>query len=281
MGYKGDHRSDTHMDPATHVERVKIMLKILLAEDNSINQKMASHILENQGHCVKVANHGRAVLDLLETESFDLILMDLQMPVMDGVAATQRIRQSDSHYSAIPIVAMTAHAMKGDREKCIEAGMDDYIPKPVDPRKLTDLFNKMKKFSVKAIPREQKEKPETGRDPVLMSAPMDLDSALKRANGKKAFVKKLLDYLVSSMPERFEQIAASIEQNRPDLLVHLAHGLKGAAATLSVNPITDAALRLEMMGRDKDLSKCRLALDDIKDAVSRLEAFMERTDWSS
>ena len=107
-------------------------LRILLAEDNLINQKMAVRMLEKCGHSVTVANNGREVLELLEQQTFDLILMDVQMPEMDGLEASRIIRQREQNTgNHIPIVAMTAHAMKGDRERCLAAGMDGYVAKPV------------------------------------------------------------------------------------------------------------------------------------------------------
>ncbi len=117
-------------------------LTILLAEDNEINQKMAMHMLQNFGHDVSVADNGSAAIDLLNRQTFDLVLMDIQMPVMDGLTATRQIRSMDSDIKDIPIIAMTAHAMKGDRERCLEAGMSDYISKPIEPQKLKNIIRR-------------------------------------------------------------------------------------------------------------------------------------------
>lgn len=115
----------------------RIGYKILLAEDNPINQKVALHLLQRQGHQVKIANNGEEVLKSLKKDKFDLILMDIQMPKMDGLKATAAIRlQEKKSKLHIPIIAMTAHALKGDRKKCLDAGMDDYLSKPVNPDKL-------------------------------------------------------------------------------------------------------------------------------------------------
>jgi CheY-like chemotaxis protein len=123
----------------------------LLAEDNLINQKVATRLLEKQGHKVTVANNGREVLEALGRDKFDLILMDVQMPLMDGFEATGAIRQEEKETgSHIPIVAMTAHAMKGDRERCLEVGMDDYVSKPLKPddlfKTIEHAINKYKKI---------------------------------------------------------------------------------------------------------------------------------------
>ncbi|MEE9389996.1 MAG: response regulator, partial [Candidatus Aminicenantaceae bacterium] len=124
--------------------------RILLAEDNVINQKVAVHILERSGHKVSVANNGQEALRTLNKDRIDLILMDVQMPEMDGFETTVSIREKEKKTGFhIPIIAMTAHAMKGDRERCIEAGMDDYIAKPIKTEELTEKINhvmsKMKK----------------------------------------------------------------------------------------------------------------------------------------
>lgn len=119
----------------------RLPLRILLAEDNAINQRLASRLLENQGHTVVVAGDGAQALQALDRESFDLILMDAQMPVMDGFEATAAIRRlEESTRAHIPIIAMTAHAMVGDRQRCLNAGMDGYIPKPVHAQELFETI---------------------------------------------------------------------------------------------------------------------------------------------
>ncbi|MBW1706988.1 MAG: response regulator [Deltaproteobacteria bacterium] len=121
------------------IEEARRRLKILLAEDNIVNQKLAVKMLEKRGHRVVVSSNGRKALEAYEREWFDLILMDVQMPEMDGLEATRAIREKEKERGGhIPIVAMTAHAMKGDREKCLSAGMDDYVPKPI---KADELFS--------------------------------------------------------------------------------------------------------------------------------------------
>jgi len=116
-------------------------LRILLAEDNAVNQRLASRLLEKRGHSVVVAGNGREALDALEKESFDLVFMDVQMPVMDGFEATAAIRKKEGAGGIrLPIVALTAHAMKGDREKCFAGGMDGYLTKPIRPQELDELL---------------------------------------------------------------------------------------------------------------------------------------------
>ena len=116
-------------------------LRVLLVEDNSVNQRVAVRLLEKMGHCVAVAGNGREALAALDVESFDLVLMDVQMPEMDGLEATAAIRQREQTTGAhVPILAMTAHNMKGDRERCLEAGMDGYVAKPIRPHELMEAI---------------------------------------------------------------------------------------------------------------------------------------------
>ena len=117
--------------------------RILLAEDDLVNQEVAVGILEKQGHRVTVVENGQEVLDALQKQPFDLVLMDVQMPVMNGFEATKRIRSLKSETRGIPIIAMTAHALEGDRERCIQAGMDDYIAKPIDTGETTKVIRKI------------------------------------------------------------------------------------------------------------------------------------------
>jgi CheY-like chemotaxis protein len=118
-------------------------LRILLAEDNPVNQKLAMRLLERMGHTVTVAADGRQALEYFEGHQFDLILMDVQMPGMDGLIATQKIRESEVLLgSRIPIIAMTAHALEGDRDRCLNAGMDEYLPKPINGEKLAQTIKR-------------------------------------------------------------------------------------------------------------------------------------------
>jgi two-component system, sensor histidine kinase and response regulator len=116
-------------------------LNILLAEDNAVNQRLATRMLEKRGHRVKVVGNGREAVDLLQQSSYDLVLMDVQMPLLDGIAATTLIREREKE-SGIhqPIVALTAYAVKGDEERCLAAGMDGYLPKPIRPEELDALL---------------------------------------------------------------------------------------------------------------------------------------------
>ena len=159
-------------------------MRILLAEDNAVNQLLALRVLEKHGHTVVTAGNGRAALERLEKATFDLVLMDIQMPEMDGFEATAAIRREEEATGKhLPIIAMTAHAMEGDRERCLAAGMDGYIAKPIKAEDLIDAIEKLGRspafaeVATTAKPREQE--------------PIDMASALARAGGDVELLKEM------------------------------------------------------------------------------------------
>jgi CheY-like chemotaxis protein len=145
--------------PAGRIERTAARtaaapIRVLLAEDHPVNQHLVQRLLGRRGHTVVVAPDGRAAVAAFETGSFDLVLMDVQMPVMDGLTATAAIRSLEAERGGhVPIVAMTAHAMTGDRERCLEAGMDEYVSKPIEPMALIALVNRIAAASPAAAAR--------------------------------------------------------------------------------------------------------------------------------
>jgi CheY-like chemotaxis protein len=136
---KADHNRLEALDPAPH----DLNLRILLAEDNKVNQQVASKMLRKLGCTVDIAENGQIAVEMAQAQPYDLVFMDCQMPVLDGFEATHELRALQDGTQNIPIVAMTANAMKGDQKRCLDAGMDDYISKPVSARALQDLFQRL------------------------------------------------------------------------------------------------------------------------------------------
>jgi two-component system sensor histidine kinase/response regulator len=212
-------------------------LSLLLAEDNAVNQRLAATLLERRGHTVAIANNGREALDALAVRSFDVVLMDVQMPEMGGFEATRVIREGELATGAhLPIIAMTAHAMKGDRERCLEAGMDEYLTKPLDSRRLCMLVEHMAAGQPPA-------------EPELPPAPGVSDRVLARVGGDRQLLAEISKLFVDDAPRHLEKIRDAIEQRDGESLRRAAHGLKGAAANFEADGVVSAARMLEEIGR--------------------------------
>ena len=208
-------------------------LHVLLAEDNAVNQRLAASLLERRGHRVTIAQNGREALAALERQAFDVVLMDVQMPQMGGFEATAAIREKERTTGGhIPIVAMTAHAMKGDRERCLAGGMDEYLTKPLDSRRLCDLVESLAAGDV-APP-----------DETLVPR-----QVLARVGGDHELLVEISRLFVDDAPRHLERIRAAIDARDSESLRRAAHGLKGAAANFDADEVVKAARTLEEMGR--------------------------------
>jgi len=241
-------------------------LRILLAEDNELNRRLARILLERAGHQVVCAVDGQAVLNLLEQEDFDLVFMDVQMPHMDGFEATAAIR-ANPRWAHLPVIAMTAHAMKGDRERCLAAGMDDYVSKPIRADDLLAAIERQsqRKGDVKMYPTNG-----TGAS----SAILDRAAALERLGGDETMFDEFLGLLLEEAKSDVAQIAGAIEQGDASSLERLAHSLKGGAANLGADRVRDVAYRLETIGRGGNLSDARFVLGHLEQELSLLRDFV-------
>jgi two-component system, sensor histidine kinase and response regulator len=245
-------------------------LRILLVEDNEVNQELAQSLLKKYGHSVLLANNGREALSAWEKESFDLILMDLQMPVMGGFEATAAIRRKEADTGAhIPIVAMTAHAMKGDRENCLAAGMDGYVPKPISVKNLLEAIDAVAGNA--RVPQSSPEPVPASRSfPVQTSPLVDRQALLAQVDGDTELLRRMVSIFLADAPERLGAIRAAVESNNAESLAKLAHRLKGAVSNFSSEPVTRAALQLENMARQRDLSSAPEAYEELKIMIERL-----------
>jgi PAS domain S-box-containing protein len=236
-------------------------LRILLVEDSLVNQTVALRLLERRGHSVTVAPDGQQALDILAHERFDVILMDVQMPMMDGYEATAAIRRREAESGVhTPIIAMTAHAMHGDREKCLQAGMDGYVSKPVRPK---DLFDAVEQGRTKA------ESADAGIPRPASAEIVDWPAALARLNGDRLLLDEMKNVLIEEFPKLRTAIRHSIEQRDIAALRLAAHTLKGAVGNFVAKPAFEAALRLETLARNGNF-------DDIPEAHDSLELELER-----
>jgi len=225
--------------------------QILLTEDNMTNQEVALTLLRELQFQVSIANNGKEAVEAIKTTHFDLILMDLQMPEMDGFEATRLIRQ-DKNYQQVPIIAMTAHAMQEDRQKCLNAQMDDYLTKPIDVDKFFAILNKW--LGVKEINSVfNKKSIITNELPELQS--VDLEKALLRVRGKKELLLRLLINFKNQKRNMAEEIAAALLHKNLPLAKELVHSLKGESATLEANSLFLATKNLELQLLQNNVNK--------------------------
>ncbi len=216
-------------------------LQILLAEDNVINQQLAVRTLSKRGHTVTVVGNGKEAVEALERRTFDIVLMDVQMPEMDGLEATGIIRKKEKlSGNHVPIVAMTAHAMKGDRERCLDAGMDAYISKPVHIEELLQVTEGLTRH---AGPIER------GPDPAPQGAAFDREAALARVDGDPVLLADLAKLFCDESARMLLAIQEAIASKKPEALERAAHSLKGSVATFAAPTAVELALKLERIGR--------------------------------
>jgi PAS domain S-box-containing protein len=291
-------------------EQRKFGQRILLAEDNPINQKLAVVLLQKAGYSVDAVETGSQAFLKVQNNPYSAVLMDVQMPEMDGFEATRCIRTweagRDSH---VPIIAMTAHAMSGDRERCLEAGMDDYLSKPLEPKVLfnaLDRWTEVKGRAEEVEPTEDYSSASTSSlaevedqglfgespapasrgtgtpapvAPVLPSSdapPVDFDSALPRFLGDRDFMLAMFREYQQSLPGRLNDIHAALQENDVKRLGRLAHNLKGTSLNFSAEAVAAVALKLEELGQREDLSDAPALVARLDEEVLRLTEFLSQ-----
>ena len=231
-------------------------LRVLVAEDNPVNQQVASGMLEHAGHEPIVAANGREALALLDKEPFDLVLMDVQMPEMDGLEATTAIRERERGTQRhVPIVALTAHAMKGDAEKCLAAGMDGYLAKPLQLRELTDAIARVVPGAGRPARRAR-----SVRRRAPSTARLDAPRLLERVGGDRKALVRIVRTFRADYPKQLVLLRDAVAAGDAAGLRRAAHALKGAVSNFAAAPATEAAMALQAMGDRQDLGAARGAL---------------------
>ena len=246
-------------------------LQILLAEDNRVNQQLALRMLEKMGHKPVLAANGREAVDLAKQQRFDVILMDIQMPVMGGVEAVQQIRALES--AGLPrntIIALTANAMAGDSEKYLASGMDGYVSKPI--RSETLLAEIERCTSVRSTPLEDKMKT-TNSD----GAPTDFDFAelLARVDNDRDLLRELFDLFKEDAPRHLEALRGAVQRGDAAAVASEAHALKGMLSNLSSKQASATAAQLERLGRESHAAEFASSFETLEAQVRRLAAEME------
>lgn len=238
-------------------------LQILLAEDNLVNQKLAIRLLEKRGHQVVVVSNGKEALTALEGGSYDLVLMDVQMPEMDGLEATLLLREqekiSGQHQA---VIAMTALVMKGDRERCIAAGMDGYLPKPIHPQELDEVLE--------SYQRKSPEEAAVSTRTTPWHASVLADELLERVDGDRTLLAELLELFRGDYPDQIRAVRKAVTKGDAVALQELSHSLKGVLGNLAAPIASKIASELETMGRVGDLALAEVRVTELEREVNRV-----------
>jgi len=238
---------------------------VLLTEDNTINRTLVVRLLSKRGHSVVVALNGKQAVSAHEKQAFDLVLMDIQMPEMDGFEATAAIRQKEKAMGKhIPIIALTAHAMKGDRERCLAGGMDGYVSKPVQAEEL-----------IQAVEGQDDNSPAARKTSDFTSEVIDREEALARVDGDEGLLADLAKLFCEESPKLLSAVRDAVAKGDTAALKRAAHSLKGSMSTFAARDATEAALRLEEFASEGELVNAEGAYRLLATQVDRLKQALE------
>jgi signal transduction histidine kinase/CheY-like chemotaxis protein len=245
-------------------------LKVLVVEDNAVNQKLTLRILEKQGHRVTLAGNGKEAIAALEENNFDVVLMDIQMPEMDGFQATSHIRspQSAVRDHDVPIIALTAHAMKGDRKRCLQAGMDDYVAKPINPKRLLEAMERQ----ISSLAKQEKD--ESARVSRSRGYVFNWESFLERFDREETLCHELLGIFLEDTPSQLRKLKQAIEDRDASLVEQCAHAIKGASANIGADALKGAAQEMEKAGKAQDMGKAHFLVRKLEGRFEELRAML-------
>jgi len=245
-------------------------LEVLLVEDTPANRKIAELVLQKRGHQVTVANNGREAIDLFSQKPFDVVLMDVQMPIMDGLQATEAIRIYESENKSprhIPIIAMTAHAMDGDRQRCLAVGMDDYLSKPINIRQLVELvetYGNAGSSTNSEAPSDEPSAPAPARfipstapqsDDAPLSDRLDLEQSLARLGGDEELLLDIIDFYIEDYPGLLSRMEEALSTKKTTALERAAHSMKGLSANFDATQAVKIAGLIEEAAKERNLAK--------------------------
>jgi two-component system sensor histidine kinase/response regulator len=249
-------------------------LKILLAEDNVTNQKLAVAILEKQGHTIKVVADGKQAVEAYERELFDVVLMDMQMPEVDGLEATSAIRSFEQSVGRhTPIIALTANAMIGDRERCLNAGMDDYLSKPL---RADDLFATIERLVVSKTPAAST--PSDKKSSGLPSDEIfDYNASVQQVGDDPELLSQLVAVFVEQLPLLLPPLETAVANSDPKAIRQSAHALCSSVSVIAAPRAKDIARKLELMGLNSELDRVRETHAELLSEFSALQQVLTTT----
>jgi PAS domain S-box-containing protein len=307
-----DEQGESHLVTRHQLtEQKRHNLRILLAEDNAINQKLAVTLLQKAGYSVDAVENGLHAVEKAKSDVYNAILMDVQMSEMDGFEATGLIREWERETGQhTPIIAMTAHALRGDRERCIEAGMDDYLSKPLEPKVFFSMLERWTQGDKKPVALfgsqtltasaneyetlqnslfeddglfGEETRPSSPQEAVQVSyqlidfsniSPMDPESALVHFDGDKKFMREMCATFIENLPERLAEIQGALNKNSASTVGRLAHNLKGTCLNFSTEPLATISAELEAMGKREDLQFAPFVVEQMQSEIRRLQEFV-------
>jgi two-component system sensor histidine kinase/response regulator len=249
----------------------KRRIRVLVAEDNAVNQKVAERILEKLGYRADAVADGEEAVKALKSIPYDLVLMDVQMPRMNGFVATRVIRDPESSVLRhdIPIIAMTAHALKGDRDLCLEAGMDDYVSKPVNAQVLSDVLEKhLGKHGSARVPA-----PERIRED---SDPVDIERIHELTEGDRDFEQELIESFLLDTRQRLADLEEALRKRNGEEVKRQTHTIKGSSANAGARGMQEIARRMEMVDSVEAPGMALELLDDLKSEFRRVDEYLQR-----
>ncbi|HXG83232.1 MAG TPA: response regulator [Pyrinomonadaceae bacterium] len=244
--------------------------RILLAEDNIVNQKVADRQLKNLGYTADMVSNGRQAVEAVEKFGYDIVLMDCQMPEMDGYEATAEIRRREGDSKHTPIIAMTAHALEGEREKCLAAGMDDYISKPVKVKELEKMLANWLAVSSALA----KETVSPGKQEKSAAPPVDMERLVSVIGDDPQEVREILDLYLEQMEKNLKTLSAAVKSGDAGEIDLIAHNCHGSSANCGISSVVAPLRELERMGRENQLSGARRCLAEVEREFNRVKIYL-------
>ncbi len=262
----------------------KHKVRILLAEDNIVNQKVALAILKKLGYHADAVANGKEAVNALEMIPYDLVFMDVQMPVMDGLEATRKIRKREEEFKSqgskqklsarperVPIIAMTAHAMAEHRQQYIDAGMDNYVSKPVNPEKVIEVIERQISGSAEPVKPAATVETQTFEEGVF-----DRSALLERVGGDKDLLNEIIAMFIEDIPVQLEELKQGIKENDVAVIRGQGHKIKGASATVGAETMRQAAHEIELAGTDGKLDSAPGLVEKLEQEFERLKEMVSR-----
>jgi len=265
-------RDDFSQEAPAPTSSGRRLLHVLVVDDNAVNQKVIAGMLQRQGHSTVAVSNGEQAVSAHATGRFDLVLMDVQMPVMDGFAASRAIRKREAETGGhVPILALTAHALEGDRERCLEAGMDGHVAKPVRPQELIEQIHQATSQPQVLGARAERAPGDGCADDALT-----LEQVLRRLEADEALVASVIDLFFANRAPMLDAIRGAVGRSDAAALERAAHALKNTVGNFQTGAAWRAAAQLEIIGREGRVEEAPAALENLERHARCLSSELDR-----